>query len=436
MKKVLCLILAAFMCASLCSCALFSSDTEELIAPPQLSGDMSPIKSAIEKSAPKGYSLKYPSAGNRRSAVILEDINGDGLKEAFAFYSTDGDELTKMHINMIAYDNDAWKSVCTAEVTAGGVEKVEFCDIDGDGIKEIAVGWEIFGSGEKKLAVYKITQKKLVSQLEQPYTSFICCDLNGDSKQDIFVHLLSSADQSNSAMLFAAKDNSVAKIGACLMDKSAKSVLEPKLSVLSTGQAAVYIDEIKGIGAVTEIIFWQKGELKNGLLDSAGSGENTMTVRQSSILADDVNDDGIIEIPVAGPLKNADPESKEIMYYTNWCTYNGEALTVKACSVVNTVDGYIVVLPDKLMGKIAVKKDSDLRLREIYSYEPESDTVGEKLFELLTLKSEKYDKKEYKGYSVLTKNGGYTYLYKKSAAADSLGLTDSQIRQMFKLYGQ
>ena len=350
MKKLFCLFFAACMCLCLCSCALFSSDTEELIAPPQLSGDMSPIKSALEKSAPKGYSLKYPSAGNRRSAVILEDINGDGLKEAFAFYSTDGDELTKMHINMIAYDNNAWESVCTAEVTAGGVEKVEFCDIDGDGIKEIAVGWEIFGSGEKKLAVY--------------------------------------------------------------------------------------IDEIKGIGAVTEIIFWQKGELKNGLLDTAGSGENTMTVRQSSILADDINDDGIIEIPIAGPLKNADPESKEIMYYTNWCTYNGEALTVKTSSVVNTVDGYIVVLPDKLMGKIAVKKDSDLRLREIYSYNPETDTIGNMLFELLTLKSEQYDKKEYKGYSVLTRNGGYTYLYKKSAAADSLGLTDAQIRQMFKLYGQ
>lgn len=432
-KKLLVLLLSISICLSLCSCALFSADTEELIAPPQLSGDMLPIKAALEKSAPKGYSLKYPSEGEKRSAVVLEDINNDGLNEALAFYSTDEDELTKMHINLIAFNSKEWESICEASVTAGGIEKVEFCDLNGDGKKEIAVGWEIFGSGEKRLSVYSFENKELKLLLDEAYTSFLCCDLSGDNKDDIFIQLLSASDQNNNAKLFGFKDNSVIRIGGCVMDKSVKTALQPKLATLSTGQNAVYIDEIKGIGAVTEVIFYKKGELVNGLLDNSGSMENTVTLRQSSILSQDINGDGQIEIPVASALKNADIESKEIMYYTNWCTYNGEALTVKRSTVVNSVDGYTVELPDKLMGKIAVKKNNDAKSRIIYSFNPETDEIGGMITEFLTVKSEKYDKKIYKEYIKITQSKGYTYLYKTGVEAENQGINEEQIKNMFKL---
>lgn len=434
-RKLLAVVLSVFICLSLCSCALFSADTEELIAPPQLSGDMLPIKAALEKSAPKGFVLKYPSEGEKRSAVVLEDINGDGLNEALAFYSTDKDELVKMHINLIAYSSEKWESVCEASVTAGGIEKVEFCDLNGDGKKEIAVGWEIFGSGEKRLSVYAYDNKELKLLLEEPYTSFLCCDLNGDNKDDVFIQTLSASDQTNGAKLFGFKDNAVVRIGGCVMDKSVKTALQPKLGTLSTGQNAVYIDEIKGIGAVTEVIFYTKGELVNGLLENNGSMENTVTLRQSSILSEDINNDGQLEIPVASVLKNADSSSREIMYYTNWCTYNGESLTVKRSTVVNSVDGYTIVLPDKLTGKIAVKKDTDSKSRIIFAYDPETDQIGEMLAEFLTVKSEKYDKKIYKEYSKITQSGGYTYLFKTGSEAESRGISAEQIKDMFKLKG-
>ena len=72
----------------LCGCELFTADTAELLRPPALSGDLAPISDAIKESAGGAFTLKYPSAGNFRSAVIQNDIDGDGLFEAFAFYST------------------------------------------------------------------------------------------------------------------------------------------------------------------------------------------------------------------------------------------------------------------------------------------------------------------------------------------------------------
>ena len=77
--------IAALLCLPLCGCSMLAGDTAELLSPPELSGDIAPIAAAIAASAGGEYTLKYPSKGNFRSAVIQNDINGDGTLEAFAF---------------------------------------------------------------------------------------------------------------------------------------------------------------------------------------------------------------------------------------------------------------------------------------------------------------------------------------------------------------
>ena len=96
LKKAAALIYTLIICISLCGCKMFTADTAELLSPPELTGDIAPIASAISASAGGEYTLKYPSVGNYRSAVVQNDINGDGIMEAFAFYSMTEDESTVM----------------------------------------------------------------------------------------------------------------------------------------------------------------------------------------------------------------------------------------------------------------------------------------------------------------------------------------------------
>ena len=121
LKKGIIMLLVMCICCMSCGCA-YIDNTDDMVSPPELTGEMSPIADALYAVAGKDCDLKYPSTGSHRSAIILEDINGDSIFEAFAFYSTSGDEMTTMHINVICQSGGKWVSVSDQTIVATGVE--------------------------------------------------------------------------------------------------------------------------------------------------------------------------------------------------------------------------------------------------------------------------------------------------------------------------
>lgn len=391
-KKVAALLLAFIMCMVFAGCDLLDN-ADEMVSPPELTGEMSPIADALYSRAGSDCDLKYPTKGDHRSAIVLEDINGDSIFEAFAFYSTSGDEMINMHINVICQKEGKWVSVADQTIVANGVEMVEFCDLNHDGNEEILVGWDVNGTSEKQLSVFSFTENTLTQHLLQAYTGFLCCDLDSNGVSEIFVHQLNTAEKFNKAMIFNYNENGMAQTAGCVMDAGVKSASEPVLSVLSNGQKAIYIDEIKGVGAVTEVLYLSKGELKNPLLDSENSFENITTLRAASLEIKDINSDGILEIPVASELPNAVSDGEKL-YYTNWCSFNGEKLTIKLVTVVNTVDGYYLTVPNSMVGYIAVLKDTENHERKFYHYDAQNNVLGGLLFSVFAIDADEWDNKE------------------------------------------
>ena len=184
-KKILLLCLCVAVVFSFSSCNLMMADTAELLSSPSLPDELKPIADIIGKTAPEGYTLKYPSRGEYRSAIIRHDIDGDGFEEAFAFYYTAEGEAGAMHINLIAKRKGNWSLVAEQKILAGGVDKVEFSDLNSDGVKEILVGWEIYGTSEMQLAVYSLDATGLTQMLLERYTHFLACDLDENRQDEI-----------------------------------------------------------------------------------------------------------------------------------------------------------------------------------------------------------------------------------------------------------
>ncbi len=391
-KKAFTVVIALLMCVVFCGCDIIDN-TNDMVSPPELTGEMSPIADALYKSIGTDCDLKYPASGDRRSAIVLEDINGDSIFEAFAFYSTSDDEMTTMHINVICQQNGKWMSVSDQTIVAIGVEMVDFCDLDSDGVEEILIGWEVNGNNEKQLSVFTFNENVLTQQLLQAYTSFLCCDLDNNGTSEIFVHLLNTAEKTNKAMIYNYADKQMAQTAGCVMDGNVKTASKPVLATLSNGQKAIYIDEIKGVGAVTEVLYILKGELVNPLLDTLNSFENIVTLRAASLETKDINADGILEIPVASDLPNAG-NSDEKLYYTNWCSFNGETLSVKLITVVNTVDGYYLAVPNSMVGYLAVQKDIENHERKFYHYDSKNNILGNHLFTITAIDVDEWDSKE------------------------------------------
>jgi len=428
-------ILSAILCVVIClvfnGCGFYSVDTDALLSPPQLSGEMEPICEALEKSVKEKYTLKYPTKGDLKSSVVTEDVDGDGVLEAFAFYSVDTDEQTTMHINVITETKKEYKSVDDQKISASGIEKIEFCDFDGNGTKEIIVGWEVYSNSEKQLQVFDFSSNALVVRFSQRYTEFATCDLDNNGETELFVQDLDTKKSTNIAAIYRLDQKGVSQIAACTMDGSVKTVDNFTVSKLSNEQPAVYIDEIKGIGAVTEVLYMKKGELVNPLLDIENSSENIKTLRASAIGYSDIDADGIIEIPLASPIPGADSNSEDEFYCTNWCAFNGEILNVKKTTIVNSVDGYYLVVPPRWTNSVSVSKDTNKRIRTIYRYDSKTKTTKEKIVTLRVLEKENYNKKKDLGYIKLGENNGLVCVAELSEYKGSLSVTEKEIKEMF-----
>ncbi len=435
MKLKISIVLIFTVCISLlfCGCNIFDANAE-LVAPPKLTGDMAPIAEALYDQVSSDINFEYPMSGEHRAPIILVDINGDGRDEAFAFYNTTGDEMKTMHINVLCQKGDDWKSVSDQTIVANGVERLEFCDLDNDGAKEILVGWDVNGVSEKQLSVYSFDQKHLVQQLLQPYTGFMCCDLDDSGTHELFVHLLNTAEQTNKAIIYNYNTEGITQTAACAMDRTVKSASSPVLSTLSNGKKAIYIEEIKGVGAVTEVLYLSGNNLLNPLLDSQNTFENISTLRAASLMTKDINGDGILEIPVASDLPNA-MLGGEKLYYTNWCAFDGQILSAKMITVVNTVDGYYLVLPNTVVGKIAVLKNIDEHKREFYLYDAETQEIGDLLFVVTAISDSNWSSQDFDrgNYEAVAQKDNTVFAISVSSAAENYGITREIINEAFKL---
>ena len=433
-QKLQTALAAVLCCFTLSGCAIFTKDTAELLKPPALTEELSEIADAISQSAGEDYTLTYPARGRFRTPVVQDDIDGDGVKEALAFYSKTEAEETTEYVDLFCASGEKWQSAARQGIVAGGVDQVDLSDLDGDGVKEIIVGWEIYGTSEMQLAVYTFSGNKLNEEMLEQYTRFACCELNEDAKGDILLIRLNPAEESNTAFWYAwdTESKGIKEISSCPLDASVKSINDPVVATLSSGKTAVYLDEVKGVGAVTEVLFSEKNSLVNPLLNRE-TGETSSTLRSATFSVQDINADGFVEIPVQKSVPSVlESETNEKLYLTDWCSFDGETLTTQLTAMMNTLDEYYYILPSGLADQVAVLKDTDRHLRELYRYDAAAGRISDLLVSFVAVPAGG-DTEEYlqKGYKKLSSDKVWTYLCKVGEETEN-GLSFGDIKAGFR----
>ncbi len=436
LKKLALAAISILLVLSLCSCDFMETDMAELFSPPTLEGDFKYISQVISKTANGSYTLKYPTRGEHRSAVVQYDIDSDGKNEALAFYSKTDGEVTTMTVQLVRNQNGEWVDGGTQSIVAAGVDMVQFCDLDNNGVSEILVGWQVYGTSEMQLAVYSYSENTFAQRLLQKYNHFITVDLNGDKKSAVLIIDLNTADQYNTAALYSFNEQGVVQTGICELDSKLQSTNEPIVDELSNGRAAVYIDAVKGVGAVTEVLIENKGGLYNPLFDTE-TRENIRTLRSSSFSVSDIDNDGILEIPVQENVPSvANDELAEKLYLTNWYQFDGEKLVIKTTQMINLLDGYYFTIPTKWRKRIAVLKDTEKRIREIYLYDQKNATVGESLVSIRAFDKKNWDNNKFAdlGMTEITRDNETVYAYLLNEEINKLSITQDDVKKAFSLF--
>ncbi len=355
-KRIICLLMAitAVLTLSGCNTAI---DMQSHLQPPRLTGDQQAVQETLDEYLSVGEQsqesrLKYPKSGENRSAILLADLDGDGVEEAIAFYTTAQDETVHVHFMRRDAKNE-WKSGEDIVGNSTEIEEVALADLDGDGGKELLIGWSLYTSADKQLSVYTDTPDGSITTVgDLLYTAFIVGDLTDFEWDDLLVLRADTATSAVSVTLETVQDYLLQTVGSARLDGYVQGFTDVQIAPLADGTNALYIDCYRDANTLlTELVFWDGQQLVSPFYNTNTNLTNGR-VREVKITATDVDGDGTIEVPVCRRLPGYETESaKTSLWLTAW---NQWALssptqvqeTTSFYCIMNLEDGYYFRLPD------------------------------------------------------------------------------------------
>lgn len=432
-------VIAALLCfvIFLSGCNVLTLNSpENLVRPPKLSGDDGALQAAFEKAVEeKGeFILKYPSAGEYRSAYVRKDCDGDGADEAFVFYSLKAEEMS-VYMYMLDYKDRQWQAVGEVLGEGNDVYSVEFCDLNADGVAEVFVGWSSIDSkANKKLCIYYSdnAQNNMNYRMLaiEPYTSLYTVDIDFDGRKEIVTALINATADSYTtvARLLKMTNTSgsqwqITSVGQVNLYSGITSVINIT-SGLSGGRRYVYIDEAAGDSYLTEMLYWdyaQNALLSAFVVDSVSIAD-CPTSRYLPLVCKDINKDGRLEIPHTTLLANSsvirtDDGSDELartqyenVYVTSWLEFDEGRFKNVDSYIENSSDGFRIAYDAESMADWSVKFFPDEGISQFFitkqSTEPDGTTDSVLLFTISAVPAGEADENAF----VVTENADIAFV--------------------------
>ena len=381
-KRLAAGLLAALAASLLSGCSIVGLDVENKLRPPRGTGEQEAIQQALEsyiRSAEKSssYLLKYPKSGDYRSAFIVDDFDRDGEQEAYAFYRP-GQENRKTHVNYLRKVEGQWKSVADTEGYGSEIGEVMLGDLSGNGVQELCVGWQQYGTTDREMVLYSLSSSGLAAQDAGAYSVALTADLTA-SGSDSLLLLDVGAEETVTARLWSMRSGELKELGMTRLDGSIVRFSNLQPVKLADGVAGVYVDGVRESGAmVTELIYWEDGQLFAPFYQP-DSNRTTITVRESGIPAMDVDGDGQVEWPVSSRMNGyGDVPVSEALWITRWQTWDYATRTVqtKYFDYVNLRDQYSVRADEVFWQGVTGLYNRDSHILTISTYEGESIDAG------------------------------------------------------------
>ncbi len=434
LKNLAAVILAAST-ALLCGCNIADLSFEESLRPPRTMGDEAEIEKLISKTAGSNYTLKYPKSGSYRSAIIMNDLNGDGVDEAIAFFKGK-DETAGVHM-LLMYDQDGeWKTSGDYVTETTDVDCVDFADIDENDGLEIIVGYTTYTPNVNFLACYTYSNGVTDTiQAGQNYSSFYCGNLDNNGKSEIItLSLFSAENQAKASMLSYSKEKKQIFVKASApMDPNVVKIKSIGMSDFDGSVKGVVVDgSFASEELVTQVIYYNQSlaVLRNPLYKEKQKNPTTRTV---GVLSTDFDGDSKLEIPMAEKLPfHGEDMALTVADKISWCSFNpaNETLTVKSVVAENRKCGFSVKQPSKWVDRsyTAINDENSMKL-----YEWVNNALGEELFEVKAFDVSAWDKGKIDGFTLIYRDNRYAYAFTNPQGKSPMKLTDDEIKTAFSV---
>ena len=415
-------VIAALILLSGCAIA----EIDEMYSLPQANTEYLQLQKLIDAEIAAGSEYSAPTAGSLRQSIQLTDLDGDGENEALAFLRN-----KDLQPQICVYRKIDGNFVTAATIIGDGtaIGRVEYEDLNGDGVSEILTSWEV-NAQMRLLKVYLLKDWAPSVLLTESCIDFLISDLDLDGVSDILALDLEMSG-GNVDMFTIDKNGEIAGKSAKL-STSLKTADRFRIGTLSDGVPAVFVEGQYSVEdtsyLLTDVFACSDGELKNITLSE--DAEDSATKRHYSVYSTDIDGNGTLDVPIAEKLISSATSSADY-YVFDWYSYDSSGNRTKCASTYHDFsDGWFYVLPNEWRDKVSVRREgavSGERAIVISSVDGETGNLTD-LLTIYTLTDEnRADRATLDGRFILINSGTVVYAAKINSdggAVETLAVQD------------
>ena len=354
MKKRILVPICVLLLTLLTGCGARTID--QMYSLPRRSERNNNLRSAIE-SAMTGRVYAAPVSGANQESVQTADLDGDGKEEYLVFAKVvQNDSLQILLFNQQADENyELWETI---SCKGSSFEQVQYADIDGKPGCELVVGTQLNEKVTRTVSLYSFASSHVEKIKSMIYVKLVVCDLDSDGRSELMVIQNGEAEYGNGVVrLYSYADGNVVGSVEAKLSVSPEHIRRIAVNKLSSGEPAVYVASACNENAVITDIFALRGGVFSNISQSSDLGTSMQTLRNYFVYAEDLNGDGVLELPSLVSMMYNTTEQNLIRWFT--IDIEGHE-TDMLYTFHNFEDGWYIELDGEWIDRFAAEKNGNV----------------------------------------------------------------------------
>ena len=431
-KRIIWLFMLLLTALLYAGCSMLTVDQMYLL--PKHSQSYNNLQSAID-DAMNGLSYSAPLSGENQQNVQLADLDGDGADEYILFAKSS--EEKPLRILVFRITDGQCHLLTTVSCNGSAFDVVEYANMDSNPGLELVVGRRLSDQLVRSVSVYTMQDGDMVQLVSVNYTKMLTVDLDSNHQNELMVIRPGTTEGGQGVVeLYAVKNNTMERYNEVPMSQPADKLKRVMVGNLNDGVPAVFTASTVDDTALITDIYTIGDEMLTNIAVSNESGTSIQTMRNFYVYADDLDGDGVVELPSLINMKPLEGKLNEERHHLiRWyaMTTAGDAVD-KVHTFHNFVGGWYVQLNSQWAQRITVETFGNQFTFHLWD---DSYKQTEKLFTITALTGQNREDQALAGDGfVLLRTESTLYAATLESAAQELGLTQEQLIFSFSLIQQ
>lgn len=349
-SRILCLLTVA--CAFLSGCTM--STVSQMYCLPERSEEYQALQTAINV-AMAGKEYSSPRSGENQQTIQMTDLNGDGQDEYLVFAK--GTSELPLHILIFQRSGDDYVLLDTIESYGSAFDQVEYVNLDHRDGYELVVGRQLADQVVRSVSVYSFANGQSEQLMSTNCTKFVPYDLDQNGSYELVVLRPGDTEEGRGvAEYYTFSAGVMERSVEASMSQSADKLMRIIPGTLNDGTAALYVASAMDENSIITDVFAIVDDCFTNVTFSNESGTSVQTLRNYFVYAEDIDKDGVIELPdlITMHMEQA-AYSMEQQYLIRWYSMTADGSEVdKLYTYHNFGGGWYVVLDEELSERLYV----------------------------------------------------------------------------------